>query len=124
MRRSGRSHEPAVAGDVIGVVVSLEDVLDPHAEVARELQIPVDGKSRVDHRGDTRVLVADQVGGATQIVVCDLAKDHPRVSLPHPRTAALGNGDADVTPSGATSFRLQLLTATTRKWRSERAPRG
>ena len=35
-RRAGRRDEPAVAGDVVGVVVGLEDVLDPHAEVARE----------------------------------------------------------------------------------------
>ena len=34
--RAGRGRQPAVAGDVVGVVVRLEDVLDRHAHVARQ----------------------------------------------------------------------------------------
>ena len=40
--RPGGGHEPAVARDVVGVVVGLEHVLDPHAEVAGEAQVVVD----------------------------------------------------------------------------------
>ena len=60
-RRAGRRGEPAVAGDVIGVGVGLEDVLDPDAHVARELQVLVDLELRVDDGGDPGLLVADQV---------------------------------------------------------------
>ena len=47
-----------------------------HAQVARELEVLVDLEARVDDGGDARVLVADQVGGAAQVVVGDLAEDH------------------------------------------------
>ena len=75
-RRAGGRGQPAVAGDVVGVVVGLEDVLDAHAHVARELEVLVDLEARVDDGGDARVLVADQVGGAAEVVVGDLAEDH------------------------------------------------
>ena len=65
---------------VVGVVVGLEDVLDRDAEVAREPQVLADLQPRVDDRGDARVLVADQVGGAAEILVRDLAEDHDRES--------------------------------------------
>ena len=82
MRRAGGGDEPAVAGDVVGVVVGLEHVLDAHAEVAREPQVLVDVEPRVDHRGDARVLVADQVARAAEVVVGELAEDHARSISP------------------------------------------
>ena len=45
-------------------------------EVAGEAQVLVDLEARVDDRRDARVLVADQVGGAAEVVVGDLAEDH------------------------------------------------
>ena len=54
-RRAGRGGEAAVAGHVIGVVVGLEDVLDAHAQVAREPQVLVDVEPGVDDRRDARV---------------------------------------------------------------------
>ena len=51
-RRAGRRGEPAVPGDVVGVVVRLEDVLDVHAEVAGELEVLVDLELRVDDGRD------------------------------------------------------------------------
>ena len=51
----GRGCEPAVAGDVVGVVVGLEDVLDAHVHVAREPQVLVDLEARIDDRRDARV---------------------------------------------------------------------
>ena len=75
-RRAGGGGQPAVAGDVVGVVVGLEHVLDRDAHVARERQVLVDLEARVDDGRDARVLVADEVGGAAEVVVHDLAEDH------------------------------------------------
>ena len=92
--RAGGGREPAVAGDVVGVGVGLEHVLDRHAEVAREAQVLVDVEPRIDDRGDPRVVVADQVGGAAEIVVGDLSEDHasylPRIWVGGGRTTARG----------------------------------
>ena len=75
-RRAGRACKAAVAGDVVGVVVGLQHVLDPHPVQAAEVQVGVDVPLRVDHGGDARAGVADQVGGAAQVLVHDLAKEH------------------------------------------------
>ena len=74
----GRPGQPAVAGDVVGVVVGLEHVLDPHPVQAAQPQVGLDVPLRVDHRGDARAGVADQVGGAAEVLVDDLAKEHFR----------------------------------------------
>ena len=76
-RRAGRGDEPAVARDVVGVVVRLEHVLDPHAQVAGQAQVLVDVQPRVDDRGHARVLIADEVAGAAEVVVRELAEEHP-----------------------------------------------
>jgi hypothetical protein len=67
-----------VPGDVVGMVVGLEDVLDRDAQVAREPQVLADLEPRIDDRGDARVLVADQIGGAAEVLVRDLPEDHAR----------------------------------------------
>jgi hypothetical protein len=69
-------HQAPVARHVVGVVVRLQHVVDGHRPVARQLQVLVDLETRVDHGGHTGLLVADQIGGATEVVVGDLAKDH------------------------------------------------
>jgi hypothetical protein len=43
-RRASRGEQTPVTGHVVGVVVRLHDVLDPHPEVAREAQVLVDGE--------------------------------------------------------------------------------
>ena len=60
-RGAGRVGEPPVAGDVVGVVVRLEDVLDRHAHVARQVQVLVDVELRVHDRRQAGVLVPDQI---------------------------------------------------------------
>ncbi len=75
-RCAGRRGEAAVSGDVVGVVVGLQDVLDAHSEVARQPEVLVDVELRVHDGSDAGVLVADQVAGAAEVVVGDLAKDH------------------------------------------------
>ena len=82
--RAGGRREPPVAGHVVGVVVRLEDVLDPHADVAREAQVLVDLELRIDDRRDAAVLVPDEVRRAAEVVVGDLAEDH--ASRPRPGT--------------------------------------
>ena len=47
-RRPGRAGEAAVAGDVVGVVVGLQHVLDPHPVQAGQVQVGVDVPLRVD----------------------------------------------------------------------------
>jgi len=49
-RRAGGGGETAVTLDVVGVVVGLQDVLEGHAEVAREPQVLADGELGVDDR--------------------------------------------------------------------------
>jgi O-methyltransferase involved in polyketide biosynthesis len=100
--------------------VRLEDVLDAHAHVPREREVLVDLELWVDDRGDARVLVAHQVGGAAEVVVGDLAEDHGAI-LPDvevelagvPETAlwtlyhrALGAGRADAVISDPLAVEL------------------
>ena len=67
-----------MTGDVVGVVVGLEDVVDAHAEIARELEVLVDLEARIDHGRRAGRVVADEVRRAAEIVVRDLAEDHLR----------------------------------------------
>jgi hypothetical protein len=72
-----------VAGDVVGVVVGLQHVFDPHPVQAGQAKVGIDVPLRVDHGGDARSGVANEVGGAAQILVDYLAKKHRiRVSPP------------------------------------------
>ena len=73
---AGRRGEATVTGDVVGVVVCLEHVIDAHAEIARELEVVVDLEPWVDHGRRTGGVVADEVRGAAEVVVRDLAEDH------------------------------------------------
>ena len=59
--RARRCDEAPVTGDVVGVRVRLEHVLDGDAAIAGELEVLVDVEARVDDGGNTGVLVADQV---------------------------------------------------------------
>ena len=75
-RRAGRGGQPAVAGDVVGVVVRLEDVLDR----ARPCSARARGSRRSRSAGRPprrrRRPRRRQVGGAAEVVVGDLAEDH------------------------------------------------
>ena len=76
--RAGGGDEPAVAGDVVGVVVGLEHVLDADAQVAGQPQVLVDVEPGVDDGGHAGLLVADQVARASEVVVGQLPEDHDR----------------------------------------------
>ena len=75
-RRAGRLGEPAAAGDVVGVVVRLEDVPDLEAVLLGEREVLLDLPLRVDH--GALAAVGDDVGGAAEIAVQHLAEEHLR----------------------------------------------
>ena len=74
--------EPAVAGDVVGVRVRLDGADDPKAAPLRLGEQWLDLERGVDERGDSRLLVADQVTRAPEIVVQELVEDHDATVAP------------------------------------------
>ena len=69
--------EPAVAGDVVGVRVRLEDARSTRTRVSRGLgEELLDREGRVDDDRDRRRLVADEVRGAAEVVVDELLEQH------------------------------------------------
>ena len=68
--------EPAVPRDVVGVRVRLQHPLDAHAAAGRLFEVGLDRVGRIDDDGDTRVLVADEVGAATETLVHELPEEH------------------------------------------------
>ncbi len=71
-----------MSGDVVGVVVGLEHVADPHPVQARQAPVGLDVPLRVDDHGDAGFAVGDQVGGAAEVLVDDLAKEHGKRVMP------------------------------------------
>jgi hypothetical protein len=70
--------EPAVAGDVIGVRVRLEDGDELDAASLALGEIGLDRIRRIDDDGGSCLLVADEVGGTPQVVVDELLEEHER----------------------------------------------
>ena len=73
---AGRLGQAALAGDVVGVVVRLEDVGDPEAVLLGELEVGLDVPFRVDDR--RLAPVGDDVGRAPEILVQHLPEEHSR----------------------------------------------
>ena len=73
---AGRGGQAAVARHVVRVVVGLEDVVDLHARVVGQVQVLVDVEPGVHDGGHPGALVADQVRGAAEVVVGELAEQH------------------------------------------------
>ena len=68
--------EAAVAGEVVGVRVRLDDADDLDAALIRLRQHALDRVRRIDDRGDACFLVTDQVRRAPEIVVQELLEEH------------------------------------------------
>ena len=68
--------QPAVAGDVVGVRVRLEHADDAHTVPLGLVEVLLDRVGRVDQDRLARSLVADEVGGAAEVLVDELAKQH------------------------------------------------
>jgi hypothetical protein len=90
-REAVLERETSVAGDVIGVRVRLEDAHEPDLAAFRLRQYRLDVVGRVDDDRDALLLVADEVAGATQIVVQELLEEHgatlPPASAMYPKAA-------------------------------------
>ena len=80
--RPGRPRQAPVAGDVVGVVVGLQDVPDPDPVQPRQPPVGVDVPLRVDDDGDARFAVGDQIGSAAEVLVDDLPEEHGLKSTP------------------------------------------
>ena len=74
--------EPAVAGDVVGVRVRLDRAHDAQSVPVGLLQERLDRERRVDEHRDARLLVADEVTRAAEIVVQELMEDHGATVAP------------------------------------------
>ena len=70
--------EAPVAGEVIGVRVRLDRPRDPEARALRGRQHRFDRVGWIDNGGEARVLVADEIGRAAEIVVQKLLEVHER----------------------------------------------
>ncbi|MDX6507943.1 MAG: hypothetical protein QOG06_2587 [Gaiellaceae bacterium] len=68
--------EPAVAGDVVGVRVRLENANDAYAAALGLRELGLDCVGGIDDHGLAGCLVADQVGRTAEVVVHELAKEH------------------------------------------------
>jgi len=64
--------------------MGLEDAHDPDAGVVGRLEILLDGVGGVDHERLAPAGVTDQIGGAAEIVVDELAEQHMRKLTPGP----------------------------------------
>ena len=125
-RRPGGGGQAPVAGDVVGVVVGLEHVRDVHAHVAGQREVLVDVELGVDHGGDAGVLVADQVGGAAEVVVDDLAEDHAgsiaQTAATSPGARTTPASSSPPSPNGPTASRAGAGPSRTYAPRVRRAP--
>ena len=77
--------EAAVAGNVVGVGMRLQHPDDPNAGLGRGLEIRLDRIGGVDHESLPTAGIADQIRGAAEIVVDELAKEHEPEATSGPR---------------------------------------
>jgi hypothetical protein len=68
--------ESSVPGDVIGVRVRLENGDEPHLPAGTLIQILLDHVGRIDDGGDACMLVADDVGATSEVVIDELLEEH------------------------------------------------
>jgi hypothetical protein len=95
--RARGTSEAAVAGHVVGVIVRLDHVLDPHSMQATQAQVRIDVPLRVDHRRDTGRCVAHEVRAAPEVLVDDLAKQRGHVAiLSHVISSPRSSGNSKV----------------------------
>ena len=68
--------ETSVPGEVVGVRVGLEHADDSDALLVRRREVLLGRVSRIDDDGLVRLLVADEVRRAAEVVVDELPEDH------------------------------------------------
>jgi copper transport protein len=74
--------EASMSGNMVCVGMRLEDTHDPNCLVVGGFQVLLDRVGGIDDERLARRGVADQVGGAAEIVVDELAKQHERTLTP------------------------------------------
>ena len=67
-----------MAGEVVGVRVRLDRPRDPDARALGGRKHRFDRVRRIDNGGEARLLVADEIGRAAEIVVQELLEEHGR----------------------------------------------
>jgi hypothetical protein len=75
-RGAGRLGEPAVTGNMISVIMGLQHMLDSHAVQSRQPPIRANVPLRIDYGGNPGFAVGNKIGGASEILVDYLAKEH------------------------------------------------
>src|SRR5581483_268857 len=85
---------------MVGVRVRLEHAHELHAAPLAFLEVLLDRERRVDDRGDMRMLVADEIRRAAEIVVDELREQHAATLLP-PSAIYLEVQAAPSPPAGA-----------------------
>ena len=68
--------QPAVAGEVVCMGVRLDRSHDANAAMLRLDEVLLDREGRIHDDRGSRALVADEVGGAAEVVVDELREDH------------------------------------------------
>ena len=74
--------EPTVAGDVVGVGVGLEDAREAHAAASHSASTSSTASGGSTTTASPAALVADEVGGAAQILVDELPEQHAPTLAP------------------------------------------
>jgi hypothetical protein len=74
--------QPAVPGDMVGVGVGLEYAHDSNSVLRRGGKVGLDRIRGVDQDG--LAFVADEIGGATEVLVHELAEQHCPLTLAAP----------------------------------------
>src|SRR5205823_242532 len=75
-RKAVLEREAAVAGNVVGVRVRLENGEELDVPALALVQIRLDRIRRIDENGASRLAVADEVGSTPQVVVDELLEEH------------------------------------------------
>ena len=88
-RQAVLEREAAVSGEVVGMGVRLEDAGDPQAGVPGRLEVRLDRERRIDDDGHAGGGVADEVGGAPQVLVDELPEDRHEKGRPSLRAITI-----------------------------------
>ena len=75
-RHAVLEREPPVSRDVIGMGMRLEHAGELNVVASARIQVGLDRIGRIDDDGDACMLVTDDVGSATEVVVDELLEYH------------------------------------------------
>ena len=88
-RQAVLEREAAVSGEVVGMGMRLQDAFDPQAGVPGGLEVRLDRERRIDDDGHAGGGVADEVGGAPQVLVDELPEHRHEKGRPSLRAITI-----------------------------------